>query len=434
MSSTQSIDSTRSDRCDAPLRQGWCPGALQPMLSGDGWLVRVRPRGGAYNLEQLRAIAAISTEFGNGEIDLTSRANLQIRGLTAAGIAPAQHRLGEAGLLDSTAAGESIRNVMVAPLTSPDVVDAAKLWTLASQLEAALVDATPAITLPAKFGVAIDATAAPFFRPSAVDIHVHVATDVVTFELDGDATVHGYVRRDDAVATALRIVQTFCSIAAQSDRFLRMRDLVRSRGAADVFAAASVLTKPAIAIEPRSIRPGLMALDGTQSALVVGLPFGRVSSEALAQLTDASAQVGIVEVRPAPGRLLVMQGANAAMTRLLQSINADRFILEADDPRSMIDVCSGNRGCARGTTDTRADALLLSAWIAEAKPPIQSVHVSGCAKGCARRQPANITLIARDGKYDLVRNGSVSSVAVAVGVSPGALVRTVSHAIGGGHV
>ncbi|MFD1807161.1 hypothetical protein ACFSHQ_00890 [Gemmobacter lanyuensis] len=34
--------------------QGWCPGALRPMMSGDGLVVRVRPRLGRLRADQAR--------------------------------------------------------------------------------------------------------------------------------------------------------------------------------------------------------------------------------------------------------------------------------------------------------------------------------------------------------------------------------------------
>ena len=33
-----------SARSSKPVVQGWCPGAHRPMMSGDGLVVRVRPR------------------------------------------------------------------------------------------------------------------------------------------------------------------------------------------------------------------------------------------------------------------------------------------------------------------------------------------------------------------------------------------------------
>ena len=56
-----------------PQIKGWCPGALRPMLSGDGWLVRVRPGAGRLTQSQAAGIAMLATRHGNAVIDLTRR-------------------------------------------------------------------------------------------------------------------------------------------------------------------------------------------------------------------------------------------------------------------------------------------------------------------------------------------------------------------------
>ena len=64
--------------------KGWCPGALRPMASGDGLVVRIRPHGGRLSAAQAAGIAAAALAHGNGEIDLSARANLQLRGIAPA--------------------------------------------------------------------------------------------------------------------------------------------------------------------------------------------------------------------------------------------------------------------------------------------------------------------------------------------------------------
>ncbi|MEO1579176.1 MAG: cobalamin biosynthesis protein CobG, partial [Pseudomonadota bacterium] len=65
----------------APMVKGWCPGAHRPMMSGDGLLVRVRPHDGRVDAQTAHGLADLAERFGNGILDLTSRANLQIRGV-----------------------------------------------------------------------------------------------------------------------------------------------------------------------------------------------------------------------------------------------------------------------------------------------------------------------------------------------------------------
>ena len=47
-----------------PIIQGWCPGALRPMASGDGLVVRVRAHGGRLSQAQARGIADLALFVG----------------------------------------------------------------------------------------------------------------------------------------------------------------------------------------------------------------------------------------------------------------------------------------------------------------------------------------------------------------------------------
>src|ERR1700761_6539096 len=66
----------------SPLIRGWCPGALRPMASGDGLIVRLRISGGILSTRIASEIARWAARWGNGHIDLTGRGNLQLRGLS----------------------------------------------------------------------------------------------------------------------------------------------------------------------------------------------------------------------------------------------------------------------------------------------------------------------------------------------------------------
>jgi len=69
------------------------------------------------------------------------------------------------------------------------------------------------------------------------------------------------------------------------------------------------------------------------------------------------------------------------------------FIVRADDPRRRVIACAGAPLCASGYIATRAIAPLL----AEAMTPLQgkqaTIHLSGCAKGCAHPKKAALTIV-----------------------------------------
>ena len=92
-----------------PIIQGWCPGALRPMASGDGLVVRVRPHGGRLSQAQARGIADLARRHGNGLIDLSNRANLQLRGVTEASYPALIAGLRQLGLIDDSAEAEARR-------------------------------------------------------------------------------------------------------------------------------------------------------------------------------------------------------------------------------------------------------------------------------------------------------------------------------------
>ena len=95
--------------------KGWCPGAWRPMATGDGWLVRVRPLLGELSREQVLALCDAAETFGSGLIELTSRANLQLRGVTDESWPPLMAFLVEHQLVSADPEAERQPQLMLAP-------------------------------------------------------------------------------------------------------------------------------------------------------------------------------------------------------------------------------------------------------------------------------------------------------------------------------
>ena len=138
------------------LVKGWCPGALRPMESGDGLLVRIRITGGILKAEHAQVIAASAMRYGNGLIDLSGRANIQIRGVSGSQWPHLIADLSRHGLLDDDAEAEAVRNVIASPLAGLDPSAWLDIRALVKTLEHRLVSDRTLHALPGKFGFLVD--------------------------------------------------------------------------------------------------------------------------------------------------------------------------------------------------------------------------------------------------------------------------------------
>jgi precorrin-3B synthase len=148
--------------------------------------------------------------------------------------------------------------------------------------------------------------------------------------------------------------------------------------------------------------------------LGLGVPFGRVSASDLCNLASGAEAVGTYELRLTPWRVIIVPVSSADAAHALSSaLSNTAFIVDSDDPRRRVAACPGAPFCARGTTPVRDDAVALAARAAGAPGSGIVLHVSGCEKGCAHPHKASLTLVAREGRYRLVRDGRASDSPIA---------------------
>ncbi|MFC6672991.1 cobalamin biosynthesis protein CobG [Marinobacterium aestuariivivens] len=265
--------------------RGWCPGAWRPMASGDGLLVRVRPYQGRLSRAQALALCDAAETFGNGLIDLSSRANLQLRGVSEAGWPGLLDMLAEQGLLDPDPDSESRRNVLLVPDWRPGDDNDAAARLLLSRL-----GELPA--LPGKFGFAVDAGPAPVLGAASADLRIErAASSALLVRADGLALGTPAASVEAAVTLLLRLAHWFADSGGQVSG--RMH---RHRAPLPCWAPASMA--PAA---PRSPLP----LGAHPLGRVYGLPFGRVDAPTLRAALEPQSVAG---VRLTPWRRLLIEG------------------------------------------------------------------------------------------------------------------------------
>lgn len=179
-----------------------CPGVLRPWSASDGALVRLRLIGGRISPGSLTALSALAARYGDGNIHLTRRANLQLRGLPTWGDAlptDVVDAIEATGLLPSRS-HELVRNVMVSPQTGLGG-GRADLRPVANELDERLCADPSLAHLPGRFLFVLDDGRGDLLARST-DLGL-VALDARTAQLRVGSTGWGAVVPLRAAAQAL---------------------------------------------------------------------------------------------------------------------------------------------------------------------------------------------------------------------------------------
>ncbi|WP_306205057.1 precorrin-3B synthase [Actinoplanes sp. RD1] len=388
-----------------------CPGALRLHEAADGPLARVRVPGGHIAGPQLGALRELAAEWGDGHVELTSRANLQLRALTDAPPAELGDRLAAAGLLPSET-HELVRNIAASPLISGR--DAG----LVRELDEALCADAGLVALPGRFLFAIDDGAGD----------VAYAADVAALRLGPSAAgrfavlfagrdVGLRVERQTVVSALLAGAHAFLAqveraVSAGARRAWRVREL--TDGAAplghDTARALGVtlgevdpgLRRPAVR-EPIGVIP---QRDG-RVAVAALVPLGRLDDRQLRVLAEAG------ELVFTPWRGVVLPDvAPEAADEWLGVLAGAGLEVGAGSRWVGVTACAGRPGCAKSLADVRRDAD--AATVAVDGLP---VHWVGCARGCGSPAAPHVRVEATVQGYSVsVRSGSGSDE-----VTPGRL-------------
>lgn len=384
--------------------KGWCPGVLRPMQSGDGLIARVRPWAGAFGLAEATALADAAERFGNRHIDLTRRANLQIRGLSDASLPGLQDVVEKLGLVDRDARTEATRNIMVSPLAGIDPAERIDVRLLARALEDGLATERALHDLPSKFGFLVDGAGSVSIAGERADISLRLVGQAVALGLDthsGTAWI-GQTSPDAAVKAALAAARAFLGGCREHRRLRKLGD----DGLAHVRAELAAMLDPIDGdMSVASSRPlGVLSLGTGRTAVGIAAVFGRLEANQFRSLVAVAAEAGAADIRLSPWRSLYVGARDiAAAHRVVEAARDIGLIVAASDPILRIDACPGAPACRSSSVDTRRTARLLAA-----KGLGGTVHVSGCAKGCARSAPADLVLVGEQGRYGVIRNGTTS--------------------------
>ncbi|WP_207884720.1 precorrin-3B synthase [Pseudomonas sp. 30_B] len=411
------------DSSAPPVRPHACPGLLRIVASRDGGICRIKLPCGQLDTRTARAIAQAAERHADGVLEATNRANLQIRGVHAGAENALSLDLLAAGLGPRELAADDVRNLLVSPALGLDAtfLDAAPL---ARQL-LDLLERTPRFHgLSPKFGIQLDAGEALAMLEHSNDIWLSAMSDdaapLFAFGLAGyppqretDRAALAAVSAEQVPVLVETLLHLFLDLAG--DGQTRMRHLREMLGDTALLEPLQQRLPFALQLGPavdnwRRPAPRAFGHLGIQpqrqpERVMVGAGFvlGRLDSTTLFGLADLAERFSGGQLRLTPWQSLILPDvARADAAVVLAALANIGLVIDAAQPLSRVVACSGSTGCARGLSDTKADALRLAERLRNAPPA--GVHLSGCPRSCAAAHVAPYTLLAvADGRYDLFR-------------------------------
>ncbi len=388
-------------------RRGACPGLSAPMPTGDGLLVRLMPTG-TIALAAFAQLCAAARAHGNGIIEITSRGNIQVRGLNDDSAPRFAASVAELNIAADD--GIPVLCNALAGIDAEEILDAA---VLAADLRHALAQRSMAAELDAKISIVIDGGGALGLAKIPADFRL--TAEVVS----GDVVLRVGAGGDDrkeadlgivAPARGVEAVIRSLDVLVKLGREARARDILLS-GGADVFRAAIaelLFARPAKVASRPGEPIGLHRLHDGSLACGIGLAFGHADATSLERLVDAASAAGAHGFRAAPGRVLMTIGLTAETASVFAAFAGQLgFVVRADDPRRFVAACAGAPICASAHIAARAIAPGIAEIAAPYLGGARMIHLSGCAKGCAHAAEAALTVVGTAGGCALIANGSV---------------------------
>jgi precorrin-3B synthase len=331
--------------------------------AADGPLARIRLPGGMITADQLTVLAHAATEFGSPALELTSRGNVQIRGITdESAVAEA---VAAVGLLPS-ATHEKVRNIVASPLSGrvgdePDV----RAWV--AELDAAIQADDALAGLSGRFWFGVDDGRGDV-SGLAPDVGVHVLGESAALLVAGrDSGIR--IPCDRAVTTLVMIAARFAQLRGKAWRVSELEDI------RPLLDGLVVSAEPGATWPPLTRPPvGWLVQNDGHIMLGAAVPLGVLSARSAEFLAAIDAPMVITPWRT----VLVCDLDDAVADTALRALAPMGLVFDQDSPWLDVSACTGSPGCVHSAADVRARAA------ADVEEGLSGGHrhYVGCERAC----------------------------------------------------
>ncbi len=411
-----------------------CPGIWRLAETKDGGLARLRLPGGAITADQFDGVAEIARSLGNGLIDLTHRANLQIRGLaphTSDTIAAA---LGTHGLMADTPDADRLRNILASPLAGLDPGEIIDVTETVHSLDRALQAASTIHGLSPKFSFVLDGGGCHDLSGFAHDIGLFAeqGSDGPLFRISLAGRLAPFTVAPSQAAAAV-VALAKVAATADSQTPLRVSALLETFSTGEIIDLAEnaqnarfdrMAIKTRRTVGSGNIVGALSEDDTGHIAFGLGVPLARLTDESAIAIASLSRSYGDGTLRLTPWQSIILPAVPMpALHEMVRNAENAGFFATQKHAAVRILACAGSTGCLRTGVDTKKDGLALLGAVEnlalDPQDPL-TIHLCGCNRGCAHPGQADLLFLGgtRQDRYQVYSQCSPGKAADMLPLAP----------------
>jgi ferredoxin-nitrite reductase len=384
----------------------------------DHYMVRIRIPGCEMTAEQARTIAFVAYESGYSIVDVTTRGNMQVQGLTIDKLPGIRAVLEKVGLTSRQSGHDNIRNITSHPFSGIDPEELIDTRELARQIQEMIVGSREFSDLPRKFNIALTGRTDPQGHAWTQDISYVAAWGPegrvgFQFLIGGNQGqspkiawhIPVFIPPEQALDVTAATLRTFRELGYRHNRHqVRFRFLIDRLGPDQVLLeiekrlSYSLQRFPKSPPKPSGEENFIGWFPQKQQGLwAVGIcvPVGRLTWDQSEGLAVIAQQYGWGTLRTTYDQNLIIPGIPAAQRQAVGYAIARYGLTFEPDPvtRNMV-ACTGKQFCNLAVTETKGYAYQLIETLRHRKIQLHgiNIHMSGCPSSCATSYTADIGL------------------------------------------
>jgi len=385
----------------------------------DAFMARLRIPGGVVKTYQLREIARIAQELTTGCVQITTRANFQIRLIRPKDAPEVLRGIQSVGLHTRGAGADNIRNLTANPTAGIDPVELIDVLPFVNDLSQIIINDRSFYDLPRKFNIAFDGGGLIGSVQDTNDIGVKAVkiNEKVFFRIAlGGATGHKMFARDlgvvvppaDINKVVVAAVRVFIERGCRADRKkARLKHLLEKMTLGDYLIeiekkfGAQLRCCP---LEPAQLRWADQELPHSHigdfpqkqrglNYIGIALPVGQITPKQILSVAELADSYGTGEIRLTVWQNFIIPNVpDAFVPTLKRALEKTGFNTKQSNVGGGILACTGNRYCKYAQSDTKGHALELTKWLEkriELDQPV-NIHLTGCPNSCAQHYMGDI--------------------------------------------